>query len=160
MKLLLVRHAIAHDRDAARWPDDSLRPLTPAGRRKFAESCNTLARFKPTIVFSSPYTRAMQTAKLLAKHAAWPKPQQMTELQPDATATQTVAALAQCEADTVAMVGHEPTLSLLAAHLLGTRVMFEFKKGGAARIEFNGHAKAGAGKLIWLATPALLLAER
>lgn len=156
MKLLLVRHAIAYDRDAARWPDDSLRPLTPAGRRKFAQACKTLARFEPAVVYSSPYTRAMQTAKLLTKHAAWPKPQEMTQLQPDATAAQTVAALAACEADTVAVVGHEPALSRLAAHLLGTPVTFEFKKGGAACIECNGRAKAAAGKLIWLATPALL----
>ena len=29
MDLYLVRHAVAFGRDAARWPDDSARPLTP-----------------------------------------------------------------------------------------------------------------------------------
>src|SRR5207253_362118 len=32
--LYLVRHAIAENRDAERWPDDALRPLTKDGERK------------------------------------------------------------------------------------------------------------------------------
>jgi phosphohistidine phosphatase SixA len=35
MKVYLVRHAIAHERSRARWPDDSKRELTQAGKRRF-----------------------------------------------------------------------------------------------------------------------------
>jgi len=31
MDLYIVRHAVAFDRDAERWPDDRERPLTPRG---------------------------------------------------------------------------------------------------------------------------------
>jgi broad specificity phosphatase PhoE len=31
IRVYLVRHAIAEDRDSARWPDDSERPLTRRG---------------------------------------------------------------------------------------------------------------------------------
>src|SRR6266511_729586 len=35
MELYLVRHAVAHPRDAQRWPDDGSRPPTSAGEDRF-----------------------------------------------------------------------------------------------------------------------------
>ena len=68
MKVFLVRHAIAHARSRARWPNDALRPLTPAGKRKFRKAARGLATALPTsaALLSSPFVRARQTAELLA----------------------------------------------------------------------------------------------
>jgi len=68
MKVFLVRHAIAHARNRARWPNDALRPLTPAGKRKFRKAARGLATALPTsaALLSSPFVRARQTAELLA----------------------------------------------------------------------------------------------
>src|SRR5581483_11484273 len=35
LEVILVRHAIAPERDRARWPDDGERPLSAEGKRKF-----------------------------------------------------------------------------------------------------------------------------
>src|SRR5690606_20100291 len=64
MLLLLTRHARAPERDTARWPDDSLRPLTNLGREFHAEMSRALARIDgtPGAVLTSPWVRARQTA--------------------------------------------------------------------------------------------------
>src|SRR5690606_40778352 len=67
MLLLLTRHARAPERDTARWPDDSLRPLTNLGREFHAEMSRALARIDgtPGAVLTSPWVRARQTADLM-----------------------------------------------------------------------------------------------
>jgi phosphohistidine phosphatase len=76
-------------------------------------------------------------------------------------------ASAQGEADRdvmIAIVGHEPHLSHLIGWLLAgpasdPRTMVDLKKGGACRIDFpEGEIGAGKGRLLWLATPAMLRA--
>src|SRR5947207_3261160 len=76
MDLYLVRHAIAGVRDPNIWPDDSLRPLTKKGARRFRKAACGLGRFvrAPEVVLSSPFARASQTAEILAAEADWPDP--------------------------------------------------------------------------------------
>src|SRR5215210_6157724 len=68
LELYLVRHAIAADRGAD-YPDDSKRPLTPAGISRFRKEAKALATLEVGIelVISSPLTRAKQTAEILAQ---------------------------------------------------------------------------------------------
>ena len=65
--LYLVRHAIAAERDDE-WTDDSKRPLTEIGIRRFKEAVAGLAWLDVGIdeIFTSPLVRARQTATLLA----------------------------------------------------------------------------------------------
>jgi phosphohistidine phosphatase len=58
---------------------------------------------------------------------------------------------------TVAIVGHEPTLSQLLARLLGSgrAERFAFKKGGAALVELPTEGRS-AGRLIWFLRPRIL----
>src|SRR6185436_9835485 len=67
IELYLVRHAIAAER-GPKYPDDSLRPLTPAGSKKFAEAVPGLAEMDVVIdfVLTSPFSRARETAQILA----------------------------------------------------------------------------------------------
>ncbi|MCA1728513.1 MAG: histidine phosphatase family protein [Actinobacteria bacterium] len=67
MDLYVVRHAVAHKRDANLWPDDSQRPLTPAGEERFRRATGGIMRLAPGVgvALSSPFVRAWRTAELL-----------------------------------------------------------------------------------------------
>jgi phosphohistidine phosphatase SixA len=56
----------------------------------------------------------------------------------------------------IALVGHEPGLGELAAHLVGARRPLVCRKGGACRIDLESLTTKRAGALIWLVTPKLL----
>jgi phosphohistidine phosphatase len=125
MMLFVVRHAKAHDRDPREWPDDSERPLTKGGARRFAALARAVAeRFDPpSVVLASSYVRAWQTAKLLEENALWPPPERASilECDEDASAEVICAWLARAVrgAESAALVGHEPVLSELVSELLG-----------------------------------------
>src|SRR5688572_15511367 len=71
MRVFLVRHAIAEERNRIRWPDDALRPLTAAGKKRVRKAARGLASFLPpeSVVLTSPFVRARETADLLAAAA-------------------------------------------------------------------------------------------
>ncbi len=65
MTLFLLRHAQAGSRSD--WPgDDRTRPLTSVGRHQSADLVGMLAEMGLAKVFSSPYTRCVETAAPLA----------------------------------------------------------------------------------------------
>ena len=166
MELYLIRHAIAFPRDGDKWPDDSLRPLTPEGEERFRRAARGLGWLVPSVevVLASPYPRAWRTAELLAEEAGWPAPASCEELSADRTAADAKRVLARhAKATAVAMVGHEPNLSELASLLLVKspgRLVADMKKGGAASLAFDGGAEPGAAVLRWLLTPKVLRALR
>jgi len=155
MKLLLVRHAIALDRDTP-GISDHLRPLTEEGIAKFKKTARALSTLVVAdLVLTSPVLRAKQTAEILARH--WP-----------GVATHENEALGNGSrerfedsltgaADNVAIaaVGHEPFMSDWTSEWLdaSSSSAFEFKKGGAALIEFDGHPSEGAGRLVFFLAP-------
>jgi phosphohistidine phosphatase len=160
VELLVVRHAIAFERDAKRWPDDGLRPLTPEGKRKFQQAAAGLARWISDIdrLFSSPLVRAVQTAEILTDAAGWPKAEIATELLPEEDSAAPLGLARKMKSGCVAVVGHEPQLSALVAHCIAddARVHTPLKKGGVARIQFDGRVTAGGGTLLALIPPAVL----
>lgn len=165
MQLLIIRHAIAFERDPHRWADDALRPLSPAGvkrSRKSAAGLKTLCR-APVRLLTSPLVRAAQTADILSKIAGWPRADIAPELAPGKGAATVLALLARDRSGHIALVGHQPDLSeLLSACLLkeGKPLAIEMKKNAVACVSFPGRARAGGGSLEWLATPRLLRALR
>ena len=163
MDLYLVRHAVAEDRNPARWPDDSRRPLTPEGEERFRKACRGLRRLAPdpALVISSGAVRAWRTALILQEEAGWPAPVCSEELGAPYSPGALLRALQAQRAETVAVVGHEPHLSTFATYLLTgdeAPTLIEMKKGGAACLSFPGPAEAGHATLRWLATPKLLRA--
>src|ERR1700758_583489 len=74
MELLIVRHAIACERDAQRWPDDTERPLSPRGVLRARQAARGVKRLvpRPARVLTSPSLRAQQTAAILTEFARWP----------------------------------------------------------------------------------------
>jgi phosphohistidine phosphatase len=163
MELLVIRHAIAEDRDAfaSTGRDDSERPLTSAGRDKMRRVAAGLCREVPKIdlLASSPYTRAMQTAELVAEAYRIDEIKKVDALVPESPLDQFLTWLQRrSTAKVVAIVGHEPHLGELVTWLLSgireSRV--DMKKGGACLIEFEGQPGAGLGVLQWLMGPGQL----
>jgi len=144
----VVRHAVAEDRDADRWPDDALRPLTAEGEQRFRSAARGLRAIAPSVdtVLASPYVRAWQTAEILYEETGWPSPVRCDRLEawrlPD-DAFDVIPG-----SGSVALVGHEPMLSGLVGLLVGTDLELDFKKGGVVLVE--------DGVLRWYATPKIL----
>lgn len=161
MNLYLVRHAVAHGRDPERWPDDSRRPLTPEGEEKFRAAARGLEELVSRVerVLSSPFDRAWRTAEILSDQSGWSIPEELPELEPDPPPHKILAALGDPGTDSVALVGHRPSLHELASYLLcGTSEGLDvrIKKGGVLCVRFDGPPAPGAGKLQWLVSPKVL----
>ena len=162
IEIYLVRHGLAAER-GPKYPDDRLRPLTPAGVKKFAESVPGLAEMGVAIdfVLTSPLLRARDTATLLAAGLK-PKPAifEVAALAPGGRHQAVIEAI-KTHAKRhrrLALVGHEPDLGELAARLLGARGMVQFKKGAICAIDLDGATPGGPGTLRWLMTPKALRA--
>jgi len=160
MDLYVVRHAIAFERDARRWPDDRDRPLTAEGEKRFRRAARGMGSIAGEIetVLASPLARAWRTAEILAEDAGWPAPKPCEELEPDRPAAEAAGSLRPYRlAASLAIVGHEPSLSELIAFLItGSEegALFELKKGGCALLELDGFSPGGA-TLRWLLTPKI-----
>jgi phosphohistidine phosphatase len=161
MELLIIRHAIAFERDPDRWADDAARPLSPSGVRRSRKAAAGLKEIckVPDRLLTSPLTRARETAKILTEVAGWPAAKIAPELSPGEGATVVLMLLAKERSKRVALVGHQPDLSaLLTACLLeaGSNLPIEMKKNAVACLSFDGRARAGRAALKWLATPRML----
>src|SRR6267143_5536220 len=84
MELLVVRHAIALERNARRWPHDAERPLSAQGVARARKAALGLKRLapRPARVLVSPLRRARETAAILTRFAGWPEAAQCVQLLP------------------------------------------------------------------------------
>ena len=163
MDLVIVRHGIAEDREAfARTgkPDEE-RPLTDAGRKRMRRCALGLRSLieEIDILASSPLTRALQTAEIVADAFGGVDLTILEELVPAARPHRLLEWLeANQAAGVVVAVGHEPHVSAALAWLTtGTDEPFaSFKKGGAALIRLARDTGAGQAELRWLLTAGQL----
>jgi phosphohistidine phosphatase len=163
MRLLLVRHAIAEDRAefAATGQPDDLRPLTDRGRKRMREVARGLARLVPEVdvLATSPLSRAVETAEILARRVRAHGVDMLAELGPEAPPEDLGPWLvARASDDLVACVGHEPHLSSLASWLLAgdAAASLEMKKGGACLLDLSARPGPGRATLLWLLPPRVL----
>ncbi len=162
MKLLMIRHAIAEESEdfARTGKDDRLRPLTDEGRKKMKQAAKGLRQLVPGIdlLATSPLTRAAQTGAILDSVYEGLDEVEIEELAPEATPEEFLRWLRQQKAETIAVVGHEPSISLLMSWLFtGTeRRIFSFRKGGACLLELPDEVGAGTATLQWALAPAQL----
>jgi phosphohistidine phosphatase len=157
--LYIVRHAWAGEHGDPRYPDDSLRPLTDEGRKRFRRVAKALAErgVEPTVVATSPLVRCRQTADVLGEAlAAAPEIVPRTELAPGGDIGALIEWTQTQEGD-IAWVGHAPDVNNLLAHLIADDcVSVRFAKGAVAAIEFADRIDLGAGELRWLVTARIL----
>lgn len=159
IELYLVRHALAAER-GSEWPDDTKRPLTERGVHRFKEQVAGLRELDVTIheIITSPLVRAKQTADLLAAGLTGkPVVRVLKALEPGHSPSATLAQVARlAQRNKVAIVGHEPGLGELAAHLIGASRPLAFRKGAVCRIDLESFTSKHAGSLIWFVTPKML----
>ncbi|MGH7231776.1 MAG: SixA phosphatase family protein [Nitrospiraceae bacterium] len=161
MDCVLFRHGIAVD--AEDWQGlDAQRPLTLKGVEKTRGAAGGLTRLDvaPTHVISSPFIRALDTAKIIREVFKIRDDSPPCEaLLPDAPPDQLVAWLATLPGDaSVVCVGHEPNLGQAAGFMLfGAGVWgLSLKKAGACAIRFDDMPKPGEGQLRWWMMPSQL----
>ena len=158
-ELYLVRHAIAAERGED-WPDDDKRPLTARGVARFKECVDGLERLDVAVdeIFTSPLVRARQTAEILAAGLpGTPRVKILDALAPGHAPASVLAQLAKAaRRRRIALVGHEPDLGELAAHLIGAGRALPFKKGGVCRIDVESLTSRRPAALTWFVTPRLL----
>ncbi|MEQ6341140.1 MAG: phosphohistidine phosphatase SixA [Gammaproteobacteria bacterium] len=163
MKLLVIRHAPAEDREifATSGEPDEARPLTDIGRKKMRKAARGLHAVIPQIdlLATSPLVRAAETARIIADAYGRLTAVEVQELAPGHAPESVLSWLrTQKGHDTVAVVGHEPDLGHLVSWLLtGKKQPFiEFKKGAACLIEFPNGIVQGKAILIWALAPSQL----
>lgn len=165
MYLLVIRHAIAEDRDefARTSSNDDERPLTPFGKRRMRKNAEGLRRTASHIelLAASPLVRAQQTARIVADEFQLRDIETIEALRPERHPREVLTWLGKQSADaTIAVIGHDPQIGqLLSWCIAGSETAgIVFKKGGAALVEFTAKPAGGKGMLHWFLTPAQLRA--
>ncbi|MEO7085481.1 MAG: phosphohistidine phosphatase SixA [Gemmatimonadaceae bacterium] len=163
MKLLIIRHAIAEDKEV--WAQtgaiDDDRPLTTEGREKMARGAAGLHTIISDIklLATSPLLRARQTGEIVATEYGLSIVSTTETLLPSEPFRSFADWLtSRANKGVIAVVGHEPHLSGLATWLLtgAEESRLELKKGAACLISFDETPGPGAGRLRWSLAPAQL----
>jgi len=138
MQLYLVRHGIAVDGGEA-IPDGS-RGLTDKGRRRFHKTARAFGKLghRLDLILTSPLVRAVQTAEILAGATKHGEVAVLEELDPkfDVASLRAAVAKRAGKSGAIALVGHEPQLSLALAALSGASPAdIVLKKGAIVRVD-------------------------
>jgi phosphohistidine phosphatase len=173
MNILVIRHAIAADRERSadkhggQGDDDGARPLTHRGRTRMRAAVRGLRRVVPRIdlLATSPLTRAAQTADIVMAAYRGAKRVELPQLAPDKPVTSLLRWVQEQHGKqparrdfTVALIGHEPQLGVFASWMLtGLQESFvPLKKGGACLLHCKADVKPGRAVLLWLLKPSHL----
>jgi phosphohistidine phosphatase len=161
LHLFFLRHGKAED--AVRGMTDAERKLTAEGVAEMREEAKGIAALNPRLdlIYTSPYPRALETARLVAEALALP-PEQLHIVPEMASGgfrmgvLQTLTRRLSPNARAL-FVGHEPDLSSVAGQLVGG-AQIDLKKGGLIYVE-TIRPQPGDGVLRWLLSPRHLTAQ-
>lgn len=160
MKLYLLRHGDAGERDASNYTSDAARALTSKGIKRTRQLANSLRQMEITfdVILSSPLIRAHQTADIIARSLGLEKQLRIAPaLAPEHSLTEVIALIESIPAKTGALllIGHEPGLSHLISLLCtgGTNLGLTLKKGGLCRLELSEVKSGQCATLEWLLSP-------
>ena len=135
--LVLFRHGKAVPKEVAGKDED--RWLTEEGR-KGVEAVARLLPLKPSVVYSSPLRRAVETAEIIARlHGVEVKV--VDELRPERTTLDDVKSLSP--PDAAVLVGHAPSIERLLSELIGGGRV-SMSAGSAAILEYERLERGGA----------------
>ncbi|HET6249395.1 MAG TPA: histidine phosphatase family protein [Tepidisphaeraceae bacterium] len=151
MNLLIIRHGIAEDREGM---EDAHRRLTGQGRKRMKQGAKALRKVVThlDILATSPLLRAVQTGEIVAGQYDGLTPISIAPLSPGKTPMTLLNWLQKQPAEaTIALVGHEPGLSIFISWMLtGLQESFvEMKKGGACLLKIEGELRPARAKLQW-----------
>jgi phosphohistidine phosphatase len=157
MELFLLRHGIAAEPASLGSQQDAVRPLTEEGERKIKSVARALRALDLSfdLILSSPYLRALETARIVARQLELSKRLEITGvLKPEGSFRELIDLLETQRCSSVLLVGHEPFLSGLTSFLLTGRTTFEItmKKGGLAKLTAQKLKYGRCASLEWLLT--------
>lgn len=163
MEIILIRHADAES--GASYADDSMRALTPKGRKVQEQVAKELVRrgYSPEVILHSPRLRAEQTAWITAQ--VLPDEVPLVETQELDGGYSLPALLKRLETygdrQCICCVGHEPDMTFWTNGLLSNeaRPVSGFAKSGVASIQFDKKPGAGDGRLNYFYSPDDLLCQ-
>ncbi len=158
MELYLFRHGIAEDAKPGR--PDAGRVLTDEGKKKVADVVKAARRagVEPSLIVSSPYVRAVETAGIAAEVFEYKGDVVRTEaLVPNGSPEKVWAELRDYrEEAAILLAGHEPLLSHLVSFLLACPALrVEMKKAAMVRIDVESFGAMPHGTLRWMITAKL-----
>ncbi len=159
MELYLFRHGIAEDGKPGN--SDADRELTDEGRKKVAEVVKAArkAGVAPSLILSSPYKRAAETAALAATGFDYKTGVLQTDtLVPHGSPEKVWGELRAHKDETaILLAGHEPLMSHLVAYLLASPALrIEIKKAAMVRIDISAMGLVPHGTLRWMIYPKLI----
>ena len=159
MDLYLIRHADAKPLGEDGVQDDADRALTDKGHAESNQLAAALQKHgvQLALVVASPLMRARQTASCMLSHWAHPVPAltECEEIAPDGKPGKLSKFLRKQKVESVAVVGHMPSIGEYAAWLIGSKkAQVDLDKAGVACISFPNGPRKGKGSLRWLVTPA------
>ncbi len=157
MEIYLLRHGIAEEGGAGM--KDSDRALTEEGREKLRKVMKRAkaAGVEPSLILSSPYLRAMQTAKVAAEALGYEGEVVATEsLIPNASPHDVWEEIRSRRGESAILLSsHEPLMSSTLAQLLASPALrVHMKKGALARVDCDSFGPQPRGVLKWLLTPS------
>ncbi len=158
MQLYVLRHGIAEDAGPGRA--DSVRALTSEGKEKLRRVLDRAKRadVAPTLILTSPYVRAVETAKIAAQRFECSKaPVQTDVLLPFGSPERVWEEIcAHHEEEQILLAGHEPLLGQFVSFVLDSPALrVDFKKGALVRIHVDRFGPSPRGVLVWMLTPKL-----
>ena len=159
MRLYLMRHGIAIDREDPDCPSDPERYLTPKGIQRTRAAARGLRalRVKPTALLTSPLVRAVQTGEVVCEVLGLDSKQLRTTeaLRPEAKPARLAEELVRLTGEVICF-GHAPQIDEFIAHALKATAPFTaLKKSGVACLDIDSLAPLRA-TLFWVLTSRIL----
>ncbi len=151
MKIFLIRHAEAIDKETDSVRTDEYRYITPYGRKITGKVIKNLKEKFSDLekIFTSPLIRAVQTAEIAASELKFRKDVELiNELKNDYTVASLQMLLDKNSGlSSLALVGHEPKLSMLVSIFSDKKDLQDFGKSSVCLIERE--PDSGIGKFKW-----------
>ena len=141
MRLYLMRHGIAIEREDPDCPPEADRYLTPKGIQRTRAAARGLRalRVKPATLLTSPYVRAVQTGEIVCEVLGLdPKQLRTTDsLRPEAKPIRLTEELARLQGEVICF-GHAPQIDeFIALALKATAPFTALKKSGVACLDID-----------------------
>ena len=160
MKLYLLLHGDAGEREDPKFSNDDERPLSPKGSKRTKLLAHALRGWEISfdVIWSSPLVRARQTAEIVAQGLRLNRHLEFTnDLAPGGDVEKLVAQVSgfRPKPDRVLLVGHEPFLSEFISLLCtgGPQLSLALKKGALCRREVDALSCGRCASLDWLLPP-------
>lgn len=151
MKLFLIRHADAIEYETDTVKTDEYRFITPKGRITTIKVAEHLKNELSTLdkIFTSPLIRAVQTAEIFATELKFKNDVELVnEIRNESTVLSLQKFIkSHSSLKSLAIVGHEPKMSVLVKSFSDKKYFTDFSKSGVCLINYD--VKNETGKFEW-----------